>query len=288
MNPGPIHLDSSSPEPKGFSMTAQTKQQKLPEICMIISMTESGLIGKGCGLPWKSSLASMWFHKQTMGYPVIVGRKTAQGMPEFPLKNSPCGILSFNRTEAIVVGSNGYAPIFRNPDTAVLYYRHFDKIFFAGGANVFSDIFQATKPGDQNTPFVDTIIRTVLTSMSTVEGEDVDSKDFVYFKDFEKDNPKAFKDGFYKGYGDNCNPTGFNLARNDNYELSTDKMRNRIYVHGDNGVYESERPGENTSRGMLDSEFLVPDRKYVLEEDDTGFFKIKFAVWKRKKENPGR
>ncbi len=43
-------------------------------------MTEEGVIGKGAELPWHLPADMAWFKKQTMGKPVLMGRKTFQSI----------------------------------------------------------------------------------------------------------------------------------------------------------------------------------------------------------------
>ena len=47
----------------------------------IVAMTESGLIGKGNGLPWHIPDDFKFFRKLTEGKTLVAGRKTWEGMP---------------------------------------------------------------------------------------------------------------------------------------------------------------------------------------------------------------
>ena len=74
------------------------KKFKKPEIIMITAMDENGLIGNGNSLPWKSSLDFKWVQQQTMGWLCIFGTNTAYNMPQFPLRNRICAVVS-NKTD---------------------------------------------------------------------------------------------------------------------------------------------------------------------------------------------
>jgi dihydrofolate reductase len=106
----------------------------IPEINIIVAMTENGLIGKGAGLPWKSSIDMKHFAKTTTGWPVIFGKNTADGMKfNFPLKNRPCIILS----RTVFAGPNANWFVFGDIDRAIRQFSNFEKIFIAGGASVY-------------------------------------------------------------------------------------------------------------------------------------------------------
>ena len=122
---------------------------------MIIAATESGLIGDNNGLPWKSRIDLMWFKKNTIGWPVIVGRNTADSIPGFPLKNRQCAIVSGHKAR-----DDDMAPVFASPELACRHFQDFEKIFIAGGAALYNYAMQASSPWG-NGPMVDKIIRTV-------------------------------------------------------------------------------------------------------------------------------
>ena len=137
-----------------------------PEICVIAAMTESGLVGRGDGMPWRSSLDFKWFQQNTMGYPLLFGRRTAIGMTKgpggFPLKNRPCAVLSRQMTSAALISPKGGAPVFNDLDEACQYYSNFDKIFIAGGPSIYREALTSNKPWIElvDRPLVDTVILT--------------------------------------------------------------------------------------------------------------------------------
>jgi dihydrofolate reductase len=58
---------------------------KQPRISIIAAVARNGVIGRGSGLPWRMSSDLRRFKEITMGKPVIMGRKTWEGLPRRPL-----------------------------------------------------------------------------------------------------------------------------------------------------------------------------------------------------------
>ncbi|MDR2268778.1 MAG: dihydrofolate reductase [Rickettsiales bacterium] len=125
---------------------------KFPEINLIIAMTESGLIGSGGSLPWKSRIDLNWFKKWTVGWPVVFGRKTAASMPVFPLRNRPCAIVS-NK------GENNGPLVFSSIHHAIRHFQNFDKIFIAGGSSLYNSALRDVKL-ETNESMIDVVIKT--------------------------------------------------------------------------------------------------------------------------------
>lgn len=228
------------------------KTKKFPEIAMIIAMTESGLIGKGDGMPWKSSLDFEWFKKNTVGWPTLFGRNTAQAMPTFPLKNRPCAIISRKMDAPFAIGNNGYAKtdVFPGIEQACRSFQNFDKIFIAGGASIYRQALQMQKPWlemvgtpDIGQPLVGAIIRTV------------------------------FPDGFVNGdkYLDETTlelmgEKHFNLMGHYKYALADESYDRVEYC---NGYFNKE------------SCFPAMNGIYGAKQGDTPFPWIRFEVWNR-------
>ena len=58
-----------------------------PSISMIVARSSNHVIGKNNQLPWKISADLQFFKKVTLGYPIIMGRKTWESLPKKPLSN---------------------------------------------------------------------------------------------------------------------------------------------------------------------------------------------------------
>jgi dihydrofolate reductase len=54
--------------------------EKTPRISLIWAQDENGLIGKAGRLPWRLPADMAWFRRQTMGKPILMGRKTFESI----------------------------------------------------------------------------------------------------------------------------------------------------------------------------------------------------------------
>lgn len=80
------------------------------DISIHIAIAENGVIGRENGLPWRLSTDLKRFKADTMGKPVIVGRKTWESFPKRPLPGRMNIVITRDRTykaegAAEVVGS---------------------------------------------------------------------------------------------------------------------------------------------------------------------------------------
>ncbi len=53
----------------------------MAEIAIIVAMTPTGVIGKNNRIPWHLPADLQHFKKITMGYPIVMGRKTFESLP---------------------------------------------------------------------------------------------------------------------------------------------------------------------------------------------------------------
>lgn len=53
----------------------------VPELALIASVARNGAIGRGNELVWDEPADKRWFRQQTLGCPVIMGRKTWESLP---------------------------------------------------------------------------------------------------------------------------------------------------------------------------------------------------------------
>lgn len=56
-----------------------------PTLCGIVAMDRNRAIGKNNGMPWHIKEDYKFFKETTLGYPVIMGRKTWESLPKRPL-----------------------------------------------------------------------------------------------------------------------------------------------------------------------------------------------------------
>jgi dihydrofolate reductase len=103
------------------------------EKIIIAAMARNRIIGRNNKLPWHIPEELRLFKKTTMGYPMIMGRKTFDSFPA-PLPGRRHIIISRNRNYAPRGGE--YAPSL----TAALHLcDQSDKVFIIGGAQIFKE-----------------------------------------------------------------------------------------------------------------------------------------------------
>ena len=102
------------------------------ETILLAAMARNRVIGRDNKLPWHIPEELRLFKKTTMGYPMIMGRKTFDSLPA-PLPGRRHIILSRNRDYAPEGGE--YAPSLA---AALNLCRQSDKVFIIGGAEIFT------------------------------------------------------------------------------------------------------------------------------------------------------
>jgi len=259
-------------------------QQKIksPEIIMIVAMTESGLIGNGDKMAWKSATDFNWFKAQTIGWPMLFGRKTAAGMPKFPLSNRPCSMLSEQIREPNFFGNNGAGPVFSNFNEAIQFHKNFDKLFIGGGKSIYEYALAENKPfGNQlaaidmsiHYPLVDTVIRTVFPD-GYADGD-------IYFKELEQILKEQFQlEDEYLFTLENSNEHGqeymFEAPCAECHYREEDEYEEDGYCCGwatsaeENEVFPCQKG--------LPAELLAKDQP--LKKSDTPFPWIRFETWR--------
>ena len=113
----------------------------MTKVCIIVAVSNNGVIGNDGGIPWSLSDDLKRFKKITSGSPVIMGRKTWESLP-FPLKNRSNIIISSNVSYEI---ANCDSRVFLvNSVTSALEkaideanYYNTDNIFVIGGATIY-------------------------------------------------------------------------------------------------------------------------------------------------------
>jgi dihydrofolate reductase len=101
-------------------------------ISLIWAQDENGLIGKGNSLPWRLPADMAWFKKNTMGKPILMGRKTFESIGK-PLSG---------RTNLILTRQAGFAAegctVVHSLDEAKAAAGDTDEIMVMGGAQVYA------------------------------------------------------------------------------------------------------------------------------------------------------
>jgi dihydrofolate reductase len=102
------------------------------EIIIIAAMAQNRVIGRDNKMPWHIPEELRLFKKTTMGYPMIMGRKTFDSFAA-PLPGRRHIILSRNLKYSPQGGE--YAP---SLDAALNLCKQSDKVFIIGGAQIFT------------------------------------------------------------------------------------------------------------------------------------------------------
>lgn len=66
----------------------------MPTITLIWAQDENGLIGRDNTLPWRLPADMAYFKRETLGKPVVMGRKTWESFGSRPLKDRPNLVLT--------------------------------------------------------------------------------------------------------------------------------------------------------------------------------------------------
>lgn len=106
-----------------------------PAISMIVARTRNHVIGRDNQMPWKISADLQFFKKVTMGYPVIMGRKTWESIGR-PLPGRRNIVVSRN-TELQLAG----AEVVNSLDAALDTLSEVARVFVIGGEQLFTQAF---------------------------------------------------------------------------------------------------------------------------------------------------
>jgi len=106
-----------------------------PAISMIVARSRNHVIGKDNQMPWKISADLQFFKKVTMGYPIIMGRKTWESIGR-PLPGRRNVVVSRN-TNYSAIG----AELVGSLDQALELLKEFKRVFVIGRQQLFTQAF---------------------------------------------------------------------------------------------------------------------------------------------------
>ena len=106
-----------------------------PAISMSVARSRNHVIGKDNQMPWKISADLQFFKKVTMGYPIIMGRKTWESIGR-PLPGRRNVVVSRN-TNYSAIG----AELVGSLDQALELLKEFKRVFVIGGQQLFTQAF---------------------------------------------------------------------------------------------------------------------------------------------------
>ncbi len=107
-------------------------------LVLIAAIDEAGGIGKDGRIPWDCPEDRAFFKTQTMGHPLLVGRRTFESWGGRPLVGRPCAVWTRNPAQF-----NAYAfsePFFASADVAALVewgFEQNDIVYVCGGKMLY-------------------------------------------------------------------------------------------------------------------------------------------------------
>lgn len=106
-----------------------------PLISIIAAMTDNRVIGINNSLPWKLPSDMKWFRRQTLGKPILMGRKTFESFGARPLPE---------RRNIVVTRDQAYqaegARVVHSIDEALQAAGDVDEIMIIGGASFYTQM----------------------------------------------------------------------------------------------------------------------------------------------------
>ncbi len=106
-----------------------------PEIIIAAAIARNGVIGVDNGLPWRLKADMQHFRALTMGYPILMGRKTWESLGR-PLP----GRRNLVVTRDPLFHAEG-AEVFHDPESAIAAVADADRLFVIGGAQLYTTLF---------------------------------------------------------------------------------------------------------------------------------------------------
>jgi dihydrofolate reductase len=113
--------------------------KKIPVISMIVARSRNHVIGNNNQIPWKISADLQFFKKITMGFPIVMGRKTWESIGR-PLPGRQNVVISRN-PQLELKGADLASSL---EDALDLLEGH-EKIFLIGGQQLFEQAFPLAK-----------------------------------------------------------------------------------------------------------------------------------------------
>lgn len=106
--------------------------QPLPNLSLIVAVSDNGVIGRNNGLPWRLPADLAHFRRLTMGKPILMGRRTWESLP---------GLLP-HRTHVVLSRDCDYpvngAHLVQSLDEAVATFGDVDELMVIGGADLYA------------------------------------------------------------------------------------------------------------------------------------------------------
>ncbi len=105
-----------------------------PRLKAVVAMASNRVIGKDGGLPWRLSEDLKWFKKMTLGFPIVMGRKTMESLGR-PLPKRRNIVISRN-LESVAEGFE----LVRSCEEAVALLAGEEQTSIIGGAQIYGEM----------------------------------------------------------------------------------------------------------------------------------------------------
>jgi dihydrofolate reductase len=105
-----------------------------PRLKAVVAMASNRVIGKGGDLPWRLSEDLKWFKKMTLGFPIVMGRKTMESLGR-PLPKRRNIVISRN-LESVADGFE----LVRSCEEAVALLAGEEQASIIGGAQIYGEM----------------------------------------------------------------------------------------------------------------------------------------------------
>lgn len=131
-------------EESEFQRIAWEAKRKPPaKVVLIVAIAENHVIGKDGGLPWHIPNDLKFFKDQTMGQPLVIGRRTYYSMPKFVWKTRTPNVLTsdIDSIEMPTPSLHGWhvGGCIRSMINMAKVNYNADAVFIAGGRRVYED-----------------------------------------------------------------------------------------------------------------------------------------------------
>lgn len=116
---------------------AQSASSATPGLVLIAAVARNGCIGRGNQLVWRHPTDAKWFRQQTLGCPVVMGRKTWDSLPERfrPLPGRPNIVV----TRQAGWQAPGAQVAHGLPQALALARAHGPRVVVMGGAQLYAE-----------------------------------------------------------------------------------------------------------------------------------------------------
>ena len=107
---------------------------KAPRLKAVVAMASNRVIGKDGHLPWRLAEDLKWFKKMTVGFPIVMGRKTMESLGR-PLPGRRNIVIS-RTLESVADGFE----LVRSCEAAIVVIGDEEEASIIGGAQIYSEM----------------------------------------------------------------------------------------------------------------------------------------------------